>query len=64
MRGDEQLELADQLGVAAELELGLEQLDLGRQVELAQPPDLVSGRALEDDIRKRRAAPELERAVA
>ena len=57
MSGDEQLELADQLGVAAELELGLEQLDLRGQVQLAQPPDLVSGLALEDDVRKRRPAP-------
>ena len=61
MGGDEQLELTDQLGVEAELELGLEQVDLRGQVQLAQPPDLVSSRAVEDDVGKRRSPPKLER---
>ena len=64
MRRDQKLELADELSVATELELGLEKVDLRGQVQLGEPADLVPGGALEDDIRERRAAPEPERAPA
>ena len=61
MGGDEELELADQLRVTAQLELGLEELCLGRHVQLGQPPDLVSRLTLEHDVGQRGPAPETER---
>ncbi len=61
MRRDEQLEFADQPGVPPEGELGLEQVDLGREAELGEPPDLVSCGPVKLDVGKRRAAPEIER---
>ena len=61
MRGDEDLELSDELRVTAELELALEELGLGRHVQLGQPPDLVSRLTLEHDVGQRRPAPETER---
>ena len=57
MGGDEHLELTDQPGVVAELQLGLEQLDSRSDVQLAQLPDLMPGRAFEDDVCERRPAP-------
>jgi hypothetical protein len=43
--GDERLEVADKLCVAAELQLGVETLDLGRQPELTSFSAVAGGRS-------------------
>ena len=61
MGGDEELELADELRVAAELELGLEQLDLGRQWSSVSRPTSCRAWPSKHDVRERGPAPERER---
>ena len=61
MVADEPFELADDLCVAAEREVGFEaQLERG-QAQLFEPADLVARERLVGEVRKRRAAPEPER---
>ena len=59
--GDEGLELADQLRVAAEGEVGLDPLLERVQTELLEPCDLALDELLVTEIGERRAAPEPER---
>ena len=62
--GDQRLEAADHLGVASRRELGVDR-ELDRaQVKLLEPPDLGARERLPGDVGERRAAPELERALA
>ena len=58
---DQRLELADQLGVAAEREVGLDPLLERRQPQILQPPGLDSGKRLLAELRQRRPPPERER---
>ena len=58
---DEELELGDEVGVAPELELGVDQLLARREAELLEPRDLECRERLVGDVGERRAAPEPER---
>ena len=55
------LELADELGSATKLELGLDPLLDGGQPQLLEPGGLVLGERLVREVGQRRTAPELER---
>jgi hypothetical protein len=59
--GNERLELADQLGVATALEVGVDSLFEGRQPQLLEPSDLTLRERLEREVRQRRASPEPKR---
>src|SRR5207248_11173614 len=61
MLGDERLELADELGVAAEREVGLDPLEQRRQAKLVQALGLAACEPLEAKVGQGRATPELER---
>ena len=54
------LELADQLGVTAELELGVDQLLAGSRAKLFEPSHLDVYEGLEREVGQRRPAPEAE----
>ena len=58
---DQRLELADHLGVPAELEIGLDPIFERGKPQLRQPPDLGLGERLELELGERRASPEGER---
>ena len=60
MLADEGLELGDELGVAAEGEVGLDPLLEGGQVQLLEASDLALREGLGREVRKRRSAPERE----
>ena len=60
---DERLELADERGVAAQLELGVDPLLDRREPELVEPRSLDLEARLVAEVGERRAAPELERAA-
>ena len=59
--GDQRLELADQLGVAAEREVGLDPLLERRQPQVLEPAALGLGERLVRELGERRPAPERER---
>ena len=61
MLGDEPLELADDVTVATELEIGVDPLRNCGEPELVQPPDLRLREILERELRERRSPPRLER---
>ena len=61
--GDQRLELADQVGVAAEREVGLDPFLDRRQAQVLEPSDLCLRERLERELGQRRAAPERERLV-
>ena len=61
MLGDEGLELADNMRLAAELELGLEAVLPGGKARLFEPGGLGHHGVFELDVRQRRPAPERER---
>ena len=61
MLADERLEIADELAVTAEGELGLCALLLEREPELLQPTDLALCERLVRKLRQRLAAPERKR---
>ena len=63
MRVDQRLELADHLRVAAERELGLDQLLVRSHPLVLQARDLALGERLVGEVVERRAAPERERRV-
>ena len=58
---DERLQLGDQVGLAAEREVGVEALLEGGQAHLLEPCDLRLRELLVREIRERRAAPQRER---
>ena len=60
--GDEPFELADDVAVATELEIGVDALRKSGETELVQPPDLRLREVLERELRERRSPPQLERA--
>ena len=57
---DEALELADQLGVTAQLEFGVDQLLAGSRAKLFEPSHLDVYEGLEREVGQRRPAPEAE----
>jgi hypothetical protein len=57
MSGQEALELANELGVASELELGVNPPLERYKPQLFEPPALALGEVLEGDFRERRASP-------
>jgi hypothetical protein len=59
--GDQRLELAYQLSVAAAFEVGVDPLFEDREPELFQTSDLTLRERLEGEVRQRRTAPEPER---
>ena len=61
MRRDERLELADERGVPAERELGVDPLFERGHPQLVEPRRLEPGELLLVEIGQRRAAPERER---
>ena len=61
MSGDERLQLADQPGVAAEHELGVEPLLECDDTQLVEPRRLEPGELLLVEVGERRAVPESER---
>ena len=61
MLGDERLELADELGVTAERQVGVDPLLERRQPQLLQPRDLGLGERLVGEVGERRPAPQRER---
>ena len=58
MLGREHLELSDKLGVATELQVRLDELNLRGQPTLDQPGELVPVLPLQRHIRERMATPE------
>ncbi len=58
---DQDLELADELGVTAEREVGLDPLLERRQPQILQPPGLDPRERLLAELRQRRPAPQAER---
>ncbi len=58
---NEQLELTDQLGMAAEREILVDPGLEAREPQLGQPPDLAGREALVGEVRQRRPPPERER---
>ena len=60
--GDEPLELADDVAVATELEIGVDPLRERGEAELVQPPDLRLREVLERELARARSPPQLERA--
>ena len=60
---DECLELADDVAVAAELEVGIDPLPVGDQAKLVEPADLGLCEIVERELRERRPAPERERSL-
>src|SRR5438067_373818 len=58
---DQQLELTNELGARAESQLRVHQVLKRGGTQLLQAPDHGRGERLEGKVRKRRAAPELER---
>ena len=58
--GDEPFELADDVAVATELEVGVDALGESDETELVQPPDLRLREVLERELRERRSPPQLE----
>ena len=61
MQLDKRFQLADQLRVAAQRELGLDALLDGGQVKLLKPGDLALRKRLVRELGERRAAPQPER---
>src|SRR5215217_158980 len=61
MQLDKRFQLADQLRVAAQRELGLDALLDGGQVKLLKPGDLALRKRLVRELGERRAAPQRER---
>ena len=62
MLDDERLELGDDVGRMAELDVGRDPLLDRDEPKLLEAPDLGLGPVLERELGERRAAPELERA--
>ena len=60
--GDEPFELADDVAVATELEVGVDSLGDGDEAELLEPPDLRLRKGLKHELGENRSAPHLERA--
>src|SRR5262245_7073494 len=60
MSGGERLELAHQLGVAAESQVGLDSLLERRDTQFFEPRDLVLSERVHGEVGKWRAAPECE----
>ena len=58
MLGDRRLQLGDELGVVAQLELGVDEIRLGGRAQLLQPRHLEPGEGLVSEVGERRAAPE------
>jgi hypothetical protein len=58
MRGNERLELADQLALAAAFEVGVDPILEGGRMESFEPPDLRLGEGLEREVGQRRSAPQ------
>ena len=61
MLGDQRLQLADQLGVAAERQVGLDPLLERRQPQILEPAALDPRERLLAELGQRRAAPQPER---
>jgi hypothetical protein len=61
VRGGQRLELADQVGLPAAREVGVDPLLERRQPQLLEPHDLGLRERLVGEVRERRAAPERER---
>ena len=61
MRGNERLELGDEIAVPAEPELELDPLGDDGEPKFLEPRDLGPGELLEGELLQRRAAPETER---
>ena len=61
MLGDEALQLADDVGVASEREVGLDPLLERVQAQLLQPRDLRLGERLECELVQRRPPPQGKR---
>ena len=61
MLGDERLEVADELVMESELEVGFDPLLLGREMELVQPCDLRLGEVRVSKLRQSGASPQSER---
>ncbi len=59
--GDRRLQLGDELGVAAQLELGVDEIRLGRRAQLLEPRHLEPGEGLVGEVGQRRPAPQPER---
>ena len=59
--GDERRELADELGMTAERELGVDSVLERCEAQLLEPRACGLGEALVGEVRERRAAPERER---
>jgi hypothetical protein len=64
VRGHERFELSDQHGVTPKRELRVDPLDLGLQLELAQPAAFVPGGTLEAEVCERRSVPKRQRLTA
>ena len=62
MLADERLELADDVAVSAELEVGVDPLLERDEPQLLEPADLRLREVVERELRERRASPERERA--
>jgi hypothetical protein len=61
MVGDQALELADEVRMASEREVGLDPLFEGTQAQLLQPRDLRLGKRLVGEVVQRRSSPQPER---
>jgi hypothetical protein len=59
--GDERLELRHERRVATELEVGLDSLLQGGELELVEPSDLGASKGVVGEVHERGAAPESER---
>ena len=55
------LQLGDELGVASQLELGVDEVRLGGRAQLLEPRRLEPGEGLVGEVGQRRPAPEPER---
>ena len=63
IRGDERVELSDELAVATELQERFDPVFRRREPEIVETADLVTREVLEGELGERRASPERERLV-
>src|SRR5437773_1699511 len=63
MLRDQRLQLGDEVGMASELELGVEQILAGGELQLLESLDLGRGEGLVGQVGERWPAPELERVM-
>ena len=61
MLADERLQLADDIAVAAEIQVSLDPLPVSDQAKFLEPADLGLREIVERELRERRPAPKRER---